>query len=73
MPCETVPDGWTAAAQTSALDVLRQLACAGQEGASRAAEKRDQYGVGQGVRSPDRGVPQHFLADKTVRQSRELE
>lgn len=76
MPCGTVPGGWTAAAQTSALDVLviqQQLACAGKEGASRTAEKRDQYGVAQGVRSPDRGLPQYFLGDKTVRQSRELE
>ena len=76
MPCGTVPGGWSAAAQTSALDVLvvqRQLACADKEGADHTAEKRDQYGVGQGVRSPDRGLPQYFLDNKSVRQARELE
>ena len=76
MPCGTVPGGWTAPAQTSALDVLvvqQQLACMDKEGAGHTAEKRDQYGVGKGVRSPDHGLPQYFLADKTVSQPRKLE
>ena len=62
LPCGTVPGGWTAAAQTSALDVLvvqQQLACASEESASK---ERDAH-ASKGVHAPPRGLPQYFLAD----------
>jgi hypothetical protein len=62
LPCGTVPGGWTAAAQTSALDVLivqQQLACVGEE---HGLMGRDES-YGKGVRPPARGLPTYFLAD----------
>ena len=64
LPCGTVPGGWTAAAQTSALDVLivqQQLACAGEEHTS--VKERDDSDDAKGGRQPARGMPQYFLAD----------
>ena len=61
LPCGTIPGGWTAAAQTSALDVLvvqQQLACVEEE---RALTKRDKFD-GKDVGPPSRGLPKYYLA-----------
>lgn len=68
LPCGTVPGGWTAAAQTSALDVLvvqKQLACAGkQHDVGHTLGEGDGHGVErEAKRSPDRGLPKNFLAE----------
>eukprot|EP01043_Picozoa_sp_COSAG02_P062830 COSAG02_NODE_8764_length_2452_cov_2.451764_2_plen_97_part_01 len=51
LPCGTVPGGWTAAAQTSALDVLvvqQHLACVAEEHTS--VKERDDSDDGKGAR-----------------------
>jgi predicted alpha-1,6-mannanase (GH76 family) len=69
LPCGTFPGGWTAAAQTSALDVLviqQQISCSGknrsQSPNNKDQDDGDQGGEGGGS-APDspRGLPQYYL------------